>query len=596
MRKLLNFKDASLRVKANLIFLLVVVFPILILGSVILVEMNNVMRKQAFDYTKGHLNTVENSLDTVVQDIEDISTYMIFSDEFREYISSPTVVSGTPAHRELEEDLVGFFVFHLMAKNYMNSISVHGLNGNELYLGEPIKADESKWVEQAEQAAGGVKWSQAYPVFSYWSGEEHVISMFRVINDINDINRKIGSVTIRLKVDELTRMLNAGIPVNQGTTFILDSDGKVVLHEDRELLGKKYPDQKLLDKIMSGSDTNSFSHSIQNQEHLVATKVNERGGWTLVTTINEKDILNELQGVKNGVYIFLVVTTALGLIAIIGFYLTIINPIIDLTRKTKQVEEGDFSVFVDVKSKDEIGRLKHRFNQMVVQIQNLINTKYRMEIMQRESELKALQNQINPHFLYNTLDMIRWTARMEKAMETSRLIELLSKMFRISLSKGKLWIPLKEELMYVESYLELQKKRLGTKLTYQITINDEIKDAIVLKQILQPIVENSIVHGFKGKKETGIIRINAFSTEKEIVIDIKDNGIGVDIEKMNEYVRMPLDDRTSFALSNVNDRIMIALGNEYSMTFIENDHPGTWVRVKLPLFREVPNLKSHGKE
>src|SRR5690606_15167917 len=227
---------------------------------------------------------------------------------------------------------------------------------------------------------------------------------------------------------------------------------------------------------------------------------------------------------------------------------------------------------------------------------HLINTKYRLEIRQRESELKALQNQINPHFLYNTLDMIRWTARIEKAMETSRLIELLSKMFRISLSEGKLWITLKEELLYVESYLELQKKRLGTKLNFQLTCEEEIKDAVILKQILQPIIENSIVHGFKGKKETGIISINAFAEGQEVIIDIKDNGMGIDPEKMNEHMRKPLDDRTSFALSNINERISIAFGEEYSLMFMEHDQPGTWVRVRLPLFRDKPNLKTIEKE
>jgi len=594
MKRLVKFKDLSLGVKANLLFAIVIVLPILILGSIILVEMNKIVKKQAFDYTESHLNTVEDNFEHIVQDIENISTYMIFSDEFREYLSSPTVVKGTPAHTELEEDLVGFFVFHLMSKNYINSITVHGINGNEFNLGEPIEADEQKWLEQAKEAAGKIRWSKAYPVHSYWSGEEYVISLFRVINNINNINQEIGSATIRLKVDELNRMLNTGIPVDHGRTFILDEEGKVVLHEEEKLLGNLYPEEELLEQVMTASSTQKFS--LKNQGLLVATTPIERGGWRLVTVMNEEDILNELRGVEYRIFLFIVITTALGLVGLIGFYLAIINPVVELTRKTKQVEKGDFTVHVEVNSKDEIGRLNHRFNQMVVQIQHLINTKYRLEIRQRESELKALQNQINPHFLYNTLDMIRWTARIEKAMETSRLIELLSKMFRISLSEGKLWITLKEELLYVESYLELQKKRLGTKLNFQLTCEEEIKDAVILKQILQPIIENSIVHGFKGKKETGIISINAFAEGQEVIIDIKDNGMGIDPEKMNEHMRKPLDDRTSFALSNINERISIAFGEEYSLMFMEHDQPGTWVRVRLPLFRDKPNLKTIEKE
>src|SRR5690606_13717605 len=216
MKRLVKFKDLSLGVKANLLFAIVIVLPILILGSIILVEMNKIVKKQAFDYTESHLNTVEDNFEHIVQDIENISTYMIFSDEFREYLSSPTVVKGTPAHTELEEDLVGFFVFHLMSKDYINSITVNGINGNEFNLGEPIEADEQKWSEQAKEAAGKIRWSKAYPVHSYWSGEEYVISLFRVINNINNINQEIGSATIRLKVDELNRMLNTGIPVDHG--------------------------------------------------------------------------------------------------------------------------------------------------------------------------------------------------------------------------------------------------------------------------------------------------------------------------------------------------------------------------------------------
>ncbi len=124
-------------------------------------------------------------------------------------------------------------------------------------------------------------------------------------------------------------------------------------------------------------------------------------------------------------------------------------------------------------NKDDIGILGMRFNSMLATIRRLIDTKYTLEIKQRESELKALQNQIDPHFLYNTLDMIRWTARMEKASETSRLIEALSRLFRISLSRGKLLIPLSEELNYVRSYLILQEKRLGHGLKYTISMDEK---------------------------------------------------------------------------------------------------------------------------
>ncbi|MCM3443070.1 sensor histidine kinase [Metabacillus halosaccharovorans] len=595
MKKIRPFKDLSLKVKSILIFTMVVFLPIVTLGTLILVEMNKVLKEQAFDYTERNLNTVQTSINNMIQNIDDISTYMIFSDEFRSFLAETSTTEDQPRYKELEEDLKGFFLFHLMSKNHINSITVKGINGNELYLGDPIKANEDQWMNRAEKGAGKITWSYAYPIYSYWEGEVNVISMSRVINDINNINKKIGSVTIRVNEKTLTDMLNKGVTQEQGSTFILNGDGHVVLHQNTKWFGKKYPNQELLQEINENPEK-SFYYSINDEEYLVSTTEIESNGWRLVTMIDEQTILKELRGVSNAIFIFLIVAFVLGLIAIIGFYYSIINPILDLTKKTKQVEEGDFSVVVRVTNQDEIGKLKYRFNKMVEQIQYLINTKYRLEIKQRESELTALQNQINPHFLYNTLDMIRWTARMENALETSRLIELLSKMFRISLSKGKLWIPLQQELLYVESYLELQKKRLGSKLTYSIDLDQHIKDVLVLKQILQPLVENSILHGFKGKKEVGMIEISSFAEENDVMIDIKDNGIGVNTQQMNTYLLEESNhDNKGFALSNVNDRLITLFGSEYGLTFLEPEQPGTWVRIRLPLLVEEKDLLRYRK-
>lgn len=583
-----RFRNLSLKVKSILIFSIVVLLPTISLGILILQETNKVLQQQAFDYTERILDTIEDNLNATIQDVEDISTYMIFSDDFRKYMKNPPIVNGKATQQELEESIKGFNLFHLLSKNYINSITLTGINGNELNMGEPINAKEGHWERVANEKAGGISWSYAYPIYSYWSGQANVISMFRVINDINNINRKIGFVKIRLNEETLFQLINSGVPKELGSTFLLDKEEKVVLHDNPKLFGKKYPDTRLLKRVPKELKKTSFLYSFKGKRYLVATRVIERSGWTLVTMIDEGVILKDLRGIGYWIIVFVVLSMILGVIAVAGFYYTIIRPVLNLTDKTRQVEHGDFSVFVKVRSNDEIGRLEYRFNRMVETIQQLINTKYKLEIQQRDSELKALQNQINPHFLYNTLDMIRWTARMEQAMETSRLIELLSKMFRISLSKGKIWIPLKQEISYVESYLELQKKRMGKKLSYQLNSGEGVQDVLVIKQILQPLVENSIVHGFKGMKETGHIEMDSYLEDHDCVIDIKDNGVGIDAERFNRLLREgTADEQTGFALFNVNDRLVTAFGINYGLTFIGHEGPGTWVQVRLPqIFNE----------
>jgi two-component system, sensor histidine kinase YesM len=594
-----RYRNLSLRVKSILIFSIVVLLPTISLGALILNETNQVLKQQAREYTERTLDTIVDNLTATIQDVEDISTYMIFSEDFRNYMRSPQVADGKPAQQNLEESLKGFHTFHLLSKNYINSISLYGKNGNELNMGEPIKAEEGDWVEKTEEREGAILWTHAYSIHSYWKGETDVISLFRVINDINNIKQRIGFVKIRLNEKALFQTVQAGVPQEHGTAFILDEDGKVVLHENRKLFGKSYPDKQLLKHLTTDSKKNSFVYSIEGERYLVAARVIERNGWQLVTMVNENAILQDLRGIGYWIVVFLLLSIGLGALAVTGFYFTIIRPILNLTDKTREVEHGDFSVMIKVKSEDEIGRLEYRFNRMVGTIQQLINTKYKLEIKQRESELKALQNQINPHFLYNTLDMIRWTARMEDAMETSRLIEVLSKMFRISLSKGKIWIPLQQELLYVESYLELQKKRLGKKLSFQLNVGEDTKDVLVMKQILQPLVENSIVHGFKGLKETGHIELISYVDDQNVIIDIKDNGIGLDVEKFNQFLQEGnVKKEDGFALTNVNERLLTAFGPGYGLTFVKHEGSGTWVQVKLPLHfdeEEVKKLEGLGE-
>ncbi|NWQ41886.1 sensor histidine kinase [Bacillus sp. EB106-08-02-XG196] len=587
-----RYRNLSLRVKSILIFSIVVLLPTISLGTLILYETNQVLKHQAFDYTERMLDTIEDNLTATIQDVEDISTYMIFSEDFRKYMKSPQVANGKPAQQNLEESLKGFHTFHLLSKNYINSISLYGINGNVLNMGEPIKAAEGDLEEKTKEREGAILWTHAYSIHSYWKGQTDVISLFRVINDINDINKRIGFVKIRLREDALLKTIQAGISTKKGTAFLLDREGRVVLHKNKKLFGKIYPDEKLLENLPADSDKTSFIYSVDGEQYLVAARVIERNGWQLVVMVNEGAILQDLRGIGYWIIVFFIISMGLGVLSLVGFYFTILRPILNLTDKTRQVEHGDFSVFVKVGSEDEIGRLEYRFNRMVGTIQQLINTKYKLEIQQRESELKALQNQINPHFLYNTLDMIRWTARMEDAMETSRLIELLSKMFRISLSKGKVWIPLHQELLYVESYLELQKKRLGKKLSYQFDIGEDTKDVLVMKQILQPLVENSIVHGFKGLKETGHIELNSYVEEQNVVIDIKDNGVGLDVEEFNRFLRVgKVKEEDGFALMNVNDRLVTAFGQGYGLEFLKHEGTGTWARVRLPLIFKEDEVK-----
>ncbi|SFD37824.1 two-component system, sensor histidine kinase YesM [Bacillus sp. OV194] len=592
MKRLLYFPDWQLRWKFLFIFLALIMIPMLALSLFIYSQANEAIQLQAIDNTKSHLEKVEDNLSSVILGIEDISSYMIYSNDFRLFLSTPNTPENRTKLNQLEQRIKGYSVFHLNSKPYLDSITLNGRSNSRIHIGSPMSQnEEGTWRYEAEALHGKVFWSEAYTVTDGWGRKKKVISLFRVINDINNITRPIGMVTIRLDADKLYELIETESKSLQ-QTFVLDRNQKVVLHPNSSYIGETYPDKDLLKKMKSlkGQD-GTFVYQKGHDDYNVVTRPLEGTNLVLVAIVDHANVAEGMKEIVDSIIMMMVVLTLFGLLAMAGFYRFNIKRIVDLTQQTRQVEKGDFSANVAVSSRDEIGLLGLRFNRMVERIRYLIEKEYKMEIRSRESELKLLQSQINPHFLYNTLDMIRWTARLEKAMETSNLIEQLSKMFRISLNRGKPWISLKDELAYSQSYLQLQQRRLGKKLNFTLYWDASVLEAMVLKQIIQPLIENSLQHGFENMREVRKIYIRCYREEGQVVIDVIDNGKGFSAPSVPSAIQ------GGFALQNIQDRLRIAFGDQARMEIKQKDSRGAWVRLVFPFKQaiEIEAAKSEGE-
>jgi two-component system sensor histidine kinase YesM len=576
-----HFRNWSLKGKSLFFFAVLILLPSTVFSSFVLYQVNQILKREAVESTERHLDAAEKNLSAKIQDIEDISSYMIFSEDFRNYMALERAPENAQVFEDLEERLKGFLTFHLAGKNYINSVTVEGINGNKLHFGEPVRAAEKQWIRLAKERKGKIVWSSAYAVSSGWSGKKYVVTLFRVINDINDAKRPIGLVRIRINARDLYQSFTGAVTRDKGRVFVVQRDGSVVLDDDDKYLGNIYPDSVLVERILRFPDNETFFHFRYDKGGLAVLREIGGPGWYLVSIVDEGKIVRDLKSVYLLTWTMFLSSVLLGILALTGFYNFIVLPVVELTKQTRRVEKGDFSAQVPVRSDDEIGKLAARFNRMVATIQRLIDLKYKVELKQRESELKALQNQIDPHFLYNTLDMIRWSALLEKATETSRLIETLSRLFRLTLNRGKLWVPLREELAYVESYLKLQQKRLGNGFRFEIRAGKELQEAIVLKQILQPVVENCIVHGFRGLDRPGLIEIACSLENGRLHINVSDNGSGVDAAAMNARLHGGDGEQDGHALKNVNDRIKLLFGSQCGVWFVER-REGACARFILP--------------
>lgn len=265
---------------------------------------------------------------------------------------------------------------------------------------------------------------------------------------------------------------------------------------------------------------------------------------------------------------------------------SITKPVHELSQATKKIAGGDFSTRVTVGTKDEIGTLADSVNEMTEHLEDFVEKIKEDERKMRHTELRLLQEQINPHFLYNTLDTIVWLVEGNATDKAVNMVVSLSDFFRIVLSKGKDVITLKEEEQHIRSYLEIQQVRYRDILDYDIQIPQELYQYKILKLTLQPLVENSLYHGIKTKRGKGTIYVRGRLEGEKIYLDVKDTGVGMneaELASLRSKITRPCKETDSgFGLANVNERLRMNYGPEYGMTIHSILGEGTWVQVVIP--------------
>ncbi len=270
----------------------------------------------------------------------------------------------------------------------------------------------------------------------------------------------------------------------------------------------------------------------------------------------------------------------------------ITEPITELCDMTEKFAGGDFTVSYHTNSNDEMQTLAESFNSMVQEIKLLVDDIHREQKNARDAEMRLLQEQINPHFLYNTLDAIVWMTEAGEKQKAIQVIQELSSFFRISLSKGQSEITVRNEKEHVKNYLEIQRYRYQDILDYEIDFDEEILDYHIQKLTLQPIVENALYHGIKNKRGGGCIKVSGKQDGEDIVFTIEDNGIGMNeegLEKLRKLISGELvseelvsDEQRGFGMANVEQRLEVHYGSEYGMTVDSTYGEGTTVTVRIP--------------
>ncbi|MCX7711444.1 MAG: sensor histidine kinase [Clostridia bacterium] len=434
------------------------------------------------------------------------------------------------------------------------------------------KPVQSGWISSHEAVANPVRPDNrtAEQVFSYNSEIR------------SETTRSVlGTLEIEVKESVLFEMLRDPVIRKMGKVFIADGNGIIISNNIPEFYKRSVADIGLTDFLNSRKE--SEVKKVLNIESIVIA-IPIEGLDCNVVGIFPVDNFN--REVKSSLpYIILVLVASSLLLGTVLYIITniLLRRVKRLVKAMKQVREGNLDVSVKFKSMDEFGELALSFNHMTGRIHELVETVYKIQLLEREAELKALEAQVNPHFLYNTLATISWVARKANVYEIVKISNSLAKFYRLVLSKGERLICFNEELEMVSAYLQIQKTRFESMFDTSFELEEGIEDLKVLKNILQPLVENALNHGIEPKRGHGTILIKAGEHEDRLRIQIIDDGVGMKPKTLAELLEGKVERSagSGYAIKNVVERLKAFYGNEY--TFEISSRPGIGTAITITL-------------
>jgi two-component system, sensor histidine kinase YesM len=410
-----------------------------------------------------------------------------------------------------------------------------------------------------------------------------VIPLLRGIRNIKDIKEFIGLLKIYVVKSQIQGILENANITKQGLSYIINSKDKIICSSD---------DSKVKEFAINRNNLETHLHTgknwgdirIRNSNCIILCRTIYNSDWTLVSIIPYGEIQSAGTSIRNQVLVIMLLIC--GIAYFVAFYLSKLSTkrIHSLTQSIRKVQKGEFDTVITSDINDEIGELENNYNFMIRRIVELIDEQYFSGQQVKQAELKALQAQINPHFLYNTLDLIKWKALEHDVPDIESIVISLAKFYKLSLNKGKEIVSLEDEIMHVSVYVEIQNQRFENQIKLILDIDDSLYNYSILKIILQPIVENSILHGILEKaNNSGTIKITGTIESEIITLVVEDDGIGMSEEKLeNLFIDESSSQSNGYGVKNINNRIKLNYGNQFGLSYSSSEGQGTRVKITIP--------------
>ncbi|MCD9023523.1 cache domain-containing sensor histidine kinase [Cohnella silvisoli] len=589
-KKWLNYKNMLIRKKIIIVIIPLIILPLL----VVIYTSNYVLTKMATQRAKENIASESRLIVNRIQNIFNNGELCsrMFTQQINIAFKEQEIDFDNPiSMMALNNQIISIIDFNLRAFKDIESISFIDTHSN-LYVSDQklknnaVEALQSPMVKELKVL--GVPESKWFPIqFRSYLVTNPNASVLTIGKRIVNINTQdtLGILIMNIKEAMISSFFpGEGESELQGYS-VVNTKGTIISSQNKAILFKGISDPKLLAHIHSSTDEQSI---FINSNLVTLKKINEMD-WTLLHEISLKELA---KGRYENSLLILVVGVVCTVIAIIGSLLIskqIAHPIIKLTKVVKHIREGNLNMTSDIRSSDEIGILSSVFNEMILKVKELLDKVKKEQRQKREYELALIQSQIKPHFFYNTLDLIFVQCEMGQAKEAANTTKALADFYKVSLSKGKEMITIREELKNAVDYLYIQQMLYSDIIDFKIDVTEEIMHYCIMKLTIQPLVENSIYHGLKPRMSRGVILIRGYLEVNKIIIEISDNGVGISEEKLQQLMKgkEATDSSTSFGLMSVNERLKLQFGDEFGINIESEVGIGTRIKISLPRTDEV---------
>jgi two-component system sensor histidine kinase YesM len=569
----------SLKKRIWLSFTALTVFCISVTGLLAYSIASRAMERNSVELNQNVLTQSINVLDQKLKQIIVASSTMMLSEAYQQ------TIRDIKAHN-MERFFANFSMLQApftqveLTENSIESILISTPDGDfystsnqrrtltpflESSLYQRIKEKpESNWVESHRD--------------ELFAGKHHVISL--VLQPLTDNYVPDLFLIVNVKEDILEDTVSGGGSLGSARFLLINKEGTSVFGDGRRPEWSR--DSVFLDKLRE-ADRGNFEYSAGDGPMLLSyASSGYAQDWVLVSYLSKKELLQPVRSIQ---WLVLMIMAACIVIALfLARYLSalLLGPLLKLQRTMSRVEQEDLSARFQSPFQDEIGEAGRKFNQMLDRIGELIVEVKDTEKEKRKAEIKALQAQIEPHFLYNTLNTIFWKCEMDEYEDVKQMVISLSALFQLGLNNGQEITTLGKELEHVRQYLNLQQQCYEGLFDYTIDAGVELLELPVLKIIIQPLVENSILHGLKELRGGGVIRISVEVAKNTLLIRVTDNGTGMNAEKLNAWLKEP-NGSGGYALSNICSRLQLYYGKEAGLVFRSSPRVETEAVLSIPV-------------